>query len=67
MVNKTLHSNYRNSCCNFMAKTVSKILQRINNNVIRKRQIILYPVLGTFTPASGAERPILAYPIQARH
>lgn len=50
-----------------MAKTVSKILQCINNNAIRKRQIILYPVFGTSTPASGAERPILAYPIQARH
>lgn len=31
------------------------------------RQIILYPVFGTFTPASGTERPTLASPIQARH
>lgn len=67
MVNNQLCSNYRNSYCNFMAERVSEILGCINNNIIRKRRVIFYPVLGTFAPASGIKRPVLAYPIQARH
>lgn len=67
MVNNQLCSKYRNSYCNFMAKTVSEILGSINNNIIRKRWAVFYPVLGTFAPASGIKHPALAYPIQVRH
>lgn len=67
MVNNQLHSNYRNSYCNFMAKRVSEILGCINNNIIRKRRVTFYPVLSTFAPASGIKHPFLALPIQAIH
>ena len=67
MVNNQLHSNYRNSCCNFITESVSEILGCINNNIIRKRRVTFCPVLGTFIRASGIKLPVRAYRIQARH
>lgn len=48
-VSNQLHSNYRNFCCNFMARTVSEVLQCINNSGISETDYFIPGVWHFYT------------------